>query len=140
MVPDRWNLRLNHHSPIPLWCQIGREVRRNTAERRLPVGHALPSVDSLAERLGLDPHEVRTAYGALQAAGYIDSTDGEYFVAQAVSMQYVQVLPGSRVTAPAGDPDMHSDLPAWLAVAIKVEAPGMEPIWYDSTRTTLIVS
>jgi hypothetical protein len=138
---ERWRLRVNQHSPLPLWTQIARELRRRIAEWSLPVGHALPSVQFLADQQGIPSHEFRTAYGAMQAAGHIDSRDGQYFVAQAVPMEYVQVLPGSKITAPAADPDMDPDLPPWLVVGLRVEAPGgLDPIWYDATRVTLIVS
>jgi DNA-binding transcriptional MocR family regulator len=140
-LKERWGLRLNHHSPAPLWTQVARELRRRIAEWSLPAGHALPSEQFLSDQYGLSRDTVRQAYQAMQEAGLVSSGQGHgYIVAQAVSMQYVQVLPGSKITAPAADPDMHPDMPAWLIVAIKVEAPGMEPVWYDATRTTLIVS
>lgn len=138
---EHWSLRLNHHSPAPLWTQLAREIRRLTAEWSLPVGHSLPSVEFLSDQYAISPHIVREAYGALQDAGYIESSpEAGYYVAQAVSMEYVTVPPGSKVTAPAADPDMHPDLPSWIVVGIKVETPGMDTLWFDSTRTVLIVS
>jgi DNA-binding GntR family transcriptional regulator len=121
--------------------QVARELRRRIAEWSLPAGHSLPSEQFLSDQYGLSCDTVRRAYQAMQKAGQVSSEqDSGYIVARAVAMQYVQVQSGSKITAPAADPDMHPDLPGWLIVGIKVEAPGMEPTWYDSTRTPLIVS
>jgi DNA-binding transcriptional MocR family regulator len=140
-LKERWLLRLNHHSPVPLWTQVARELRRRIVEWSLPAGHSLPSEQFLSDQYGLSRETVRHAYHAMQEAGQVGSEqESGYFVARAVPKEYVQVLPGSMITAPAADPDMHPDMPAWLIVALKVEAPGMEPVWYDATRTTLIVS
>lgn len=140
-LKETWGLRLNHHSPAPLWTQLARELRRRIADWSLPAGHSLPSEQFLSDQYGLSRDTVQQAYQAMQEAGQVSfGQDSGYIVAQAVSREYVQVRPGSKITAPAADPDMHPDLPAWLIVGIKVEAPGMEPAWYDATRTTLIVS
>lgn len=138
---EHWPLRLNYHSPVPLWTQVARELRRRIAEWNLPAGHALPSEQFLTGQYALSPDTVRQAYQAMADAGQVEpSLDLGYVVAEAVPMQYVTVLPGSKVTAPAADPDMDPDLPPWLVVGLKVETPGMDTIWYDATRTTLIVS
>lgn len=138
---EHWPLRLNHHSPVPLWTQVARELRRRIVEWNLPAGHALPSEQFLTGQYALGPDTVRQAYQAMADAGQVEpSTDAGYVVAEAVPMQYVTLLPGSQVTAPAADPDMDPDLPPWLVVGLKVETPGMDTIWYDATRTTLIVS
>ena len=144
-MKERWRLRLNHHSPVPLWTQVARELRRCIVQWNLPVEHLLPSEEFLADQNGLSRDPVRQAYLAMEEAGLVSSGPGPgpesgYYVAEAVTMEYVQVLPGSKITAPAADPDMDPDMPPWLVVALKVEAPGLDPIWYDATRVTLIVS
>jgi DNA-binding transcriptional MocR family regulator len=139
-LKEHWNLSLNHHSPAPLWTQVARELRRRIVEWNLPVGHLLPGEQFLTDQYSLPPDTVQQAYQALQEAGQIGYEDGTgYFVAEAVPMQVVHVPPGSRITAPAAEPD-NPDMPSWLVIAIKIEPPGMDPIWYDATRTTLIVS
>jgi DNA-binding transcriptional regulator YhcF (GntR family) len=138
---EHWALRLNHHSPVPLWAQVARELRRYITERNFPVGHALPPEQVLAAEYGLSRSTVQQAYQAMLAAGQVDyGPRAGYCVAEAVPMLYVTVRPGSKVTAPAADPDMDRDLPPWLVVGLKVETPGMDTVWYDATRTTLIVS
>jgi GntR family transcriptional regulator len=138
---EHWPLGLNHHNPVPLWTQVARELRRRIAEWNLPASHALPSEQFLSGQYALSPDTVRQAYQAMTEAGRVESEpDTGYVVADTVPMQYVTVLPGSRVTAPAADPDMERDLPPWLVIGLKVETPGMDTIWYDATRTTLIVS
>jgi DNA-binding GntR family transcriptional regulator len=140
-LKEQWGLRLNYHSPVPLWTQLARELRCRIVEWSLPAGHSLPSERFLCDQYRLSRDTVRQAYQAMQDVGLVRSGQGPgYLVAQAVPMEYVQVLPGRKITAAAADPDMHPDMPAWLIIGIKVEAPGMEPIWYDATRTTLIVS
>lgn len=138
---EHWPLRLNYHSPVPLWAQVARELRGRIVEWNLPVGHTLPTERFVAEQYGLDADTVQQGYRVMVEARQVSYEPGVgYVVAEAVSMEYVQVLPGSRVTAAAADPDMEPDLPPWLVVGFKVETPGKDTIWYDATRTTLTVS
>jgi DNA-binding transcriptional MocR family regulator len=134
-------LRLNPQSPVPLWAQVARELRRRIVEWELPAGSPLPPEQFLADQYGLSFSTAQQAYRAMQEAGQVESgpRDG-YHVTRAVPMEYVPVPPGSKITAPAAGPDVHPDIPWWLVIALKVEAPGMEPVWYDATRTTLMVS
>lgn len=135
-------LRLNRQSPAPLWVQLGRELRRCIAENRLPVGTPLPSEPWLITRYGLTAKATGRTYKALHDIGQIDGKRGEgYHVAQEIPLEYVTVVPGSKITAPAPhDPGIKSDLPWWAVIALRVEAPGMDPIYFDSTRTVLLVA
>jgi biotin operon repressor len=136
------DLKLNKDSPVPMWAQLGRELRRSMVEHSLPVGTPLPSEPALASRFGLSRDTVRQACEALVEIGQIDVwlQDG-YCVAQEIPLEYVTVLPGSRITAPAPpDPSEAPDLPWWVVVTLCVEAPGMEPVYFDGTRTVLLVS
>jgi DNA-binding transcriptional MocR family regulator len=135
-------LKLNSDSPVPLWAQLGRELRRRMVERSLPVGTPLPSEPALASKYELSRETVRRAYQALVETGQIDPwrSDG-YCIAREIPPEYVTVAPGSRITAPPPpDPSEAPGLPWWIVVTLRVEAPGKEPIHFDGTRTVLLVS
>jgi DNA-binding FadR family transcriptional regulator len=119
---------------------VARELRRRIVEWDLRAGSSLPPEEFLADEYGLSRSIVQQAYRALVEAGQVDfGPRGGYGVAEAVQMEYVQVSSGTRITAPAVQPDINPDMPWWLVIAFKVEAPGKEPVWYDATRTMLIV-
>jgi hypothetical protein len=136
------DLKLNSNSPVPMWAQLGRELRRCMVERSMPVGTPLPSEPALASRYGLSRDTVRRACEALVEIGQIDIwLEDRYCVAQEIPLEYVTVVPGSRITAPPPpDPSEAPDLPWWVVVTLRVEAPGMEPVYFDGTRTVLVVS
>jgi DNA-binding transcriptional MocR family regulator len=136
------NLRLNTDSPVPLWAQLGREIRHCIAERKLAVGTLLPSEPWFHTRYDLTATTTGRAIRALRAIGQIQGKRGQgYFVAQELPLEYVTVLPGSKITAPAPpDSRFHPDIPSWVVVTLRVEAPGMEPLYFDGTRTVLVVA
>jgi DNA-binding transcriptional MocR family regulator len=124
-----------------MWAQLARELRRHMVEHSLPVGTPLPSEPALASRYELSRDAVRQACEALLEIGEIEIwlRDG-YCVAQEIHLRYVTVVPGSRITAlPAPHPSEAPDLPWWIVVTLRVEAPGMEPLYFDGTRTVLLV-
>jgi len=135
-------LKLNLLSPVPMWAQLGRELRRCIAEQRLPVGTPLPSEPWLITRYGLTAKTTGKAYRALREIGQIGGKRGQgYHVAEELPVEYVTVVPGSRITAPPPpDPGVQPDIPWWVVVTLRVEAPGMDPIYFDGTRTVLLVS
>lgn len=134
-------LKINSESPVPRWAQLARELRRCMVDRKLPVGTPLPSEPALAERYELSRDTVRQACQALVEIDQIDACQGDgYCVAREIPLEYVAVVPGSRITAPAPpDPGVQPDMPWWVVVTLCVEAPGMDPIYFDSTRTVLQV-
>jgi Bacterial regulatory proteins, gntR family len=69
---ENWLLTLNHRSPVPLWAQLARELRRRIAEWSLPVGHALPPEQFLADEYGLRRSTIQQAYQAMLEAGQVD--------------------------------------------------------------------
>jgi DNA-binding transcriptional MocR family regulator len=138
-----WNeLSLNHESPVPLWVQLGREIRRRIAEHKLSWRTPLPSEAWFVCRYGLTSATVGKTIRALLDIGQIAGKRGDrLYVAQELPLEYVTVLPGSKITAPAShDPTIKSDVPWWAVVALRVETPGMEPIDFDGTRTVLLVA
>lgn len=135
-------LRLNSESPVPMWAQLGRELRRSMVEHSVPVGTPLPSEPALASRYELSRDAVRQACQALVGIGQIEIwLSGGYCVAQEIPLEYVTVVPGSRITAlPPPHPGVQPDIPWWVVVTLCVAAPGMDPIYFDGTRTVLLVS
>src|SRR5215469_13500935 len=123
-------LRLNRQSPAPLWVQLGRELRRCIAEHKLPVRTPLPSEPWLITRYGLTAKTTGRAYQALHDIGQIEGKRGEgYHVAQEIPLEYVTVVPGSRITAPA--PHEYGwmfDLAWWAVTAWRSDYLGIVPI------------
>ena len=135
------DLRLNMESFAPLWVQLAREVRRSIAVNGLKVGTELPSEHWLIVTYGLTIKDTGPAYEALADIGQIegDRRDG-FRVAEELPLEYVTVKSGSLIHAPAHhDPIIKSHLPDWAVIALCVEAPGADPIYYDGTRTVLLV-
>jgi len=70
-------------SPSPIYEQIEKQIRREVAAGRLPIGEQLPSVRALAEQLTVNPNTVARAYAELTAEGVIESQQGRgFFVAE----------------------------------------------------------
>lgn len=74
---------LDRESPTPLADQIEQRLHALIASAQLPPGVRLNSIRQLAQRLGVSPNTVVTAYDRLVAAGAIDArgTAG-FFVAE----------------------------------------------------------
>lgn len=135
-------IKLNSQSPVPMWAQLGRELRRCIAEGNLPVGTPLPSEPWLITRYDLSAKTTGKAISALREIGQIAGKRGDgLYVAQELPLEYVTVLPGSKITAPPPpDPGVQPDIPSWVVVTMRVEAPGLDPIYFDGTRTVLLVA
>lgn len=70
-------------SPSPIYEQIEKQIRREVAAGRLPIGEQLPSVRALAEQLTVNPNTVARAYAELTAEGVVESQQGRgFFVAE----------------------------------------------------------
>jgi GntR family transcriptional regulator len=63
-------------SVVPIYRQIVDQVRLATATGVLAAGQAMPSVRSLAERLGINPNTVARAYADLVRDGVLESHQG----------------------------------------------------------------
>ncbi|MCE4557392.1 PLP-dependent aminotransferase family protein [Pelomonas cellulosilytica] len=74
---------LDRNSPTPLADQIEQRLQALIASAQLPPGARLNSIRQLAQRLGVSPNTVVTAYDRLVATGLVDSrgTAG-FFVAE----------------------------------------------------------
>jgi len=65
-------IRVDPHSPVPLFEQLASAVRWHVVEGRLVAGERLPSARELAETLGINLHTVLRAYQMLRDEGLID--------------------------------------------------------------------
>jgi GntR family transcriptional regulator len=70
-------------SVTPIYRQIVEQVRLAAATGVLPAGHAMPSVRSVAEQVGVNVNTVVKAYGDLVRDGVLESRQGlGFFVAE----------------------------------------------------------
>ncbi len=69
-------LRVDLHSPEPLYRQIAAQVRRQILDGSLPDGEKLPAAKVLATSLGVNLHTVLKAYGCLRDEGLIQMRRG----------------------------------------------------------------
>jgi GntR family transcriptional regulator len=64
-------IAIDEHDPAPTYVQIERRIRVAVADGMLKPGEALPSVRTLAQRLGVSPNTVGRAYADLSREGVI---------------------------------------------------------------------
>lgn len=69
MDASQW--QVSGASSVPLYRQITDQVRRFAAAGQLQVGERLPSVRTMASRLGINPMTVSRAYAALCEEGVL---------------------------------------------------------------------
>lgn len=75
--------RIATGSNLPLYRQIGDQVRKAVANGSLVEGEQLPSVRALAELLVINPNTVARAYADLMHEGVLESQPGKgLFVAK----------------------------------------------------------
>jgi len=69
-------LRVEPSSPIPIYQQIGDQLRYSIASGRLRAGEKLPGARELAELLSINLHTVTRAYGELVREGSLEMRRG----------------------------------------------------------------
>ncbi len=75
------DLKISTGSSLPLYAQLGDQLRRAIASGAVQSGETLPSVRSLAERLVVNPNTVVKAYSELEREGLIEARPGSgYYV------------------------------------------------------------
>lgn len=137
-------LVLYPESPIPLFAQVARAIRRRIAHWELPVGALMPSEPTFAELSGMSRETIRRAYWFLRETGTIKSRRGVgWFVADELPLIYVTPAPGSKVyTRPRwpGDVDATPKPQVMLeASSLIIEEPGKPPHAYDPMRTIVVM-
>lgn len=70
------NLRIDPHSPEPLFEQIAFAVKEAVARGEMRAGERLPSVRELAQDLSINPNTVVRAYEALTRDGVVVRRQG----------------------------------------------------------------
>jgi DNA-binding transcriptional MocR family regulator len=130
-------------SPVPLFAQVARAIRRRIAEWGIEPGAMLPSEPVFAEQHDLSRETVRRAYELLGRLGTIKSRRGVgWFIVEDLPMMYVAPEPGSRIYArPLAPADRDETLVAnvhLLGLPVIVENPDGQTIAYDSMRTVIV--
>ena len=69
-------LRIEPSSPVPIYQQIGDQLRFAIASGRLARGEKLPGARELAELLSINLHTVTRAYGELVREGTLEMRRG----------------------------------------------------------------
>lgn len=76
-------MRINPSSHVPIYLQIADEIRAAVAAGVYRPGEALPSLRTLAMKIGVNPNTVQRAYDELEREGLIYSQRGRgLFVAE----------------------------------------------------------
>ncbi|WP_432353706.1 PLP-dependent aminotransferase family protein [Sporosarcina sp. A2] len=81
---EEWLLVLDKTHSIPIYEQIYRQMKRDIANQRIPVGKKLPSKRKLSEFLAVSQTTIELAYGQLVAEGYITSIPRSGYYVQAI--------------------------------------------------------
>ncbi len=96
-------VNLDRNSSVPLFQQLGAQIRQAVLSGRLPSGLRLPSSRILAKQLGVSRTSVVTAFEQLIAEGFLEGRVGAgTFVGTDLSEQIMEPpLPGRLRTGPA---------------------------------------
>ncbi|WP_300386785.1 PLP-dependent aminotransferase family protein [Clostridium sp.] len=80
---DILNINLNHSSSIPLYIQLYKFIKEEIQKGNLKSKSKLPSKRKLSSYLGISQNTIESAYGQLDAEGYIYSIEKRgYFVSE----------------------------------------------------------
>ena len=80
---DILNINLDYSSSIPLYIQIYKFFKEEIQKGNLKAKRKLPSKRKLSSYLGISQNTIESAYGQLEAEGYINSIEKRgYFVSE----------------------------------------------------------
>jgi GntR family transcriptional regulator len=100
---------INTASRLPIYQQLGQQIREAIARGDLQPEERLPSVRQLSQELVINPNTVARAYTELERTGVLISRPGlGIFVAQ----------PGTELTKAARDRRLLEGLDRWLTEAV----------------------
>ena len=85
-------LEIDHHSGVPIYRQVIRQIRQQIMTDGLKHGDQLETVRDLAARLKVNPMTISKAYSFLEAEGLVDRQRGiGLFVAKVKKGQRDQI-------------------------------------------------
>ena len=85
-------LEIDHHSGVPIYRQVIRQIRQQIMTEGLKEGDQLETVRDLAARLKVNPMTVSKAYSFLEAEGLVERKRGiGLFVAKVKKGQMDQI-------------------------------------------------
>lgn len=85
-------IQIDHDNALPIYVQVGLQIKWEIATGRLGEGDPLPSVRQLALELRVNPNTVVKAYNELEHEGLVDSQHG----------RGTFVAPGARARVDSG--------------------------------------
>ncbi|MBL0780203.1 GntR family transcriptional regulator, partial [Streptomyces albidoflavus] len=88
MTADDIHIEIDPRDPTAPYEQVRARLSELARSGALPVGHRLPTVRGLAERLGIAANTAAKAYRALEADGVIETRgrNGTFAAAAAASL------------------------------------------------------
>ncbi|MGB8226007.1 MAG: GntR family transcriptional regulator [Sedimentisphaerales bacterium] len=85
-------LEIDHHSGVPIYQQVIRQIRQQIMTDGLKEGQQLETVRDLAARLKVNPMTISKAYSFLEAEGLVERKRGVgLFVAKVKEEQKEQI-------------------------------------------------
>ncbi len=84
------NIRIQTKSGVPIYEQIGRQLKQEILEGNLSEGEALPSIRSLAADLKISVITTKRAYEELEREGMIYSVPGKGFYVDNPDRQFLE--------------------------------------------------
>ena len=85
-------LEIDHHSGVPIYRQVIRQIRQQIMTGQLKQGDRLEPVRELAARLNVNPMTVSKSYSFLEAEGLVERKRGiGLFVAKAKKPQHERI-------------------------------------------------
>jgi len=83
------NLRIQTKSGVPIYTQIGNQLKQEIIEGRLAPGELLPSIRSLASDLNISVITTKRAYEELEKEGMVYSVPGKGFFVDNPDREYL---------------------------------------------------
>lgn len=84
------NIRIQSKSGVPIYEQIGRQLKEEILSGALKEGEALPSIRNLASDLKISVITTKRAYEELEKEGLIYSVQGKGFFVDNPDFQYLE--------------------------------------------------
>lgn len=92
VLPHRYkmNIKVQSKSGVPIYEQIGQQIKEQILEGKVETGSPLPSIRSLASDLKISVITTKRAYEELEKEGMIYSVPGKGFFVDNPDLQYLE--------------------------------------------------